>query len=399
VLATALVPLCLSPAAAANPGCDAAVPSVHCGRTPTAVFDPGGTLWVAFEQDGRIFVTRSADGGSDFDDPVAVNPRPESVDINGENRPKIALGPDGEVFVSWTRKLPGGFNGEIRFSRSLDGGASYDPARTINDDGLDTGHRFETLVVDGSGNVYLVWIDKRDLEAATARGADYAGAAIYFAVSEDRGASFAPNRKVADQSCECCRIAAAETRGGEVGLLFRAVFDGVVRDHAYAAIAPGGVTRTVRRATRDGWRLDACPHHGPAMIASAAGEFDLAWFTNGDDRKGIFYGRFDPATGALRQLATVSDRPSAGHPTLARSAGSLLLAWKEFTGQATDVRLIRSGDGGATWSRPVTLAVTDGASDHPFLLVHDNGVFLSWHTADEGLRVLPVDRVPGRDSR
>ena len=394
-LAGALFALCLAPAGWAMPACDVAVPSVHCGRTPTAAFGTDGTLWVAFEQDGRIYVSRSADGGGEFSGAVAVNARPETIDINGENRPKIAVGPAGERFVSWTRKMPGGFNGEIRFSRSLDSGASFEPVRTINDDGLETGHRFETLIVDGGGNVYLVWIDKRDLEGARARGGDYPGAAIYFAVSRDRGASFAPNSKVADQSCECCRIAAAETAGGDVGLLYRAVFDGIVRDHAYAAIGPAGVTQASSRATWDGWRIDACPHHGPAMIASGTGEFDLAWFTNGDDRKGIFYGRFDPVTGALRNMATVSAAASAGHPSLLRNADTLLLAWKEFTGRTTDVRLIRSDDGGATWSAPGSLASTAGASDHPFLLYDDGRAYLSWHTGDEGLRIVEI----GGDAR
>ena len=395
----ALVVLCLAPAAEAMPECAAAVPSVHCGRTPTAAFGSDGTLWVAFEMDGRIFVSRSADAGDEFSEPVAVNPAPEPVDINGENRPKIAVGTDGEVFVSWTRKLPGGFNGEIRFSRSLDSGATFESVRTINDDGLETGHRFETLIVDGRGNVYLAWIDKRDLEAAREAGADYAGAAVYYAISTDRGESFEPNRKVADHSCECCRIAAAETAGGDIGLLYRAVFDGSIRDHAFAVIGPGGVTRTSRRATWDGWRIDACPHHGPALLSAGRSAFDLAWFTNGDERQGVFYGSFDADTGEVANIRAVSASPSAGHPSLARSRGKLFLAWKEFTGETTDVLLISSDDGGASWTAPVVAARTSGGSDHPFLLADDGRLFLSWHTGDEGLRIAAIDALreePGR---
>lgn len=392
-LAAALAALVLTLPVQAASGCDAdaAAPSVHCGRTPTAVFDPAGRLWVAFEYEGQVYVVAADHPGAHFSTPVAVNADPEQIDVNGENRPKIAIGPSGAIHVSWTRKLPGGFNGEIRYSRSTDGGRTFEPARTINDDGLATGHRFETLLVDGRGDVYLAWIDKRDLVAATDRGEDYAGAAVYYAVSADGGVTFRPNRKVADHSCECCRIAAAESPAGDIALFYRAIFDTNVRDHAFAAVAADGVTRGMRRATHDDWRIDACPHHGPALLSAGRTAFDLAWFTNGSMRQGVYYGSFDAGTGGLNRIRAVSASPSAGHPSLARSPARLFLAWKEFTGETTDVLLIESQDDGVSWSGPVAIASTSGASDHPFLLAHGGRVFLSWHTGDEGLRIVAAD--------
>ncbi|MDH4108133.1 MAG: exo-alpha-sialidase [Gammaproteobacteria bacterium] len=371
-------------------------PSVHCGRAPSAAFDLAGRLWVAFEQGGHVWVSRADGDLHEFAEPVRVNDTPETVEVNGENRPKIAFGASGEVYVSWTRKLAGGFNGEIRFSRSVDGGRGFEAARTINDDGLVTGHRFETLFVDERDNVYLTWLDKRDLVAATAAGEGYAGAAVYYTVSTDRGASFVPNRRVADHSCECCRIAAAATDDGDVALFFRSVFGDNVRDHGFAVVGPDRVREPVRRATVDGWRIDACPHHGPAMSRAGGGRFHLAWFTGGDERKGIYYGRYDLPAGSLENVRSVASSASAGHPSLAGSADRPVLAWKEFDGERTAVKAIVSGDGGAHWSPPRTLAATSGASDHPLLVEHDRRVFLSWHTADEGLRIVEVDRPGGR---
>jgi len=396
-IVTALVlALAMSATASASPDCDSGdtPPSVHCGRTPTAVFDNEGKLWIAFEYGGRVYVSMAEDDLESLSAPVAVNADGEEIDVNGENRPKIAVGSGGEIYVSWTRKLPGGFNGEIRFSRSVDGGASFELARTINDDGLVTGHRFETLVVDASDNVYLAWIDKRDLVAATEAGQPYAGAAVYYAVSTDRGKTFTENRRVAAHSCECCRIAAAETAAGGVALFYRAIFGDNVRDHAFAVVDAQGVTSPMLRATDDEWHIDACPHHGPALASAGAGAFDLAWFTNGEARKGVYYARFSPGNGTMTRLSVVSTDPSAGHPSLARVPGTLLVAWKEFTGEQTVVRLSESHDDGRTWSEPVVRASTLRDSDHPFLVTRGDAAFLSWHTADEGLRVLPVLEQP-----
>ena len=394
---TALVlAVALSGTASASPGCDPgqAAPSVHCGRTPTAAFDDNGRLWIAFEFDGRVYVSTSDKDLDAFAVPLAVNEDAEEIDVNGENRPKIAVGPAGDVYVSWTRKLPGGFNGEIRFSRSLDGGSSFEAVRTINDDGLMTGHRFETLLVDAGGNIYLAWIDKRDLVAAKAAGEAYAGAAVYYTVSTDHGETFAANRRVAARSCECCRIAASETPGGEVALFYRGIFGDNIRDHAFAAVDTGGVSLPMRRATDDDWYIEGCPHHGPALASAGENTFDLAWFTNGSTRSGVYYARFNSGDGGLKQLFPVSTAASAGHPSLVRMPGRLLLAWKEFTGERTEVRLIGSDDDGRSWSEPVTLADTLRDSDHPFLVTRGDEVFLSWHSADEGLRILPVRQAP-----
>ena len=366
------------------------MPSVHCGRTPTAAFDNDGNLWVAFEFGGRVYVSMAEDDFDAFSSPVAVNEAAEEIDVNGENRPKIAIGPGGEVYVSWTRKLPGGFNGEIRFSRSLDGGSSFEPARTINDDGLVTGHRFETLLVDADGNVFLAWIDKRELVAAKAAGEEYAGAAVYYSVSSDRGKTFFANRKVSSHSCECCRIAASETPDGEVALFYRGIFGDNIRDHAFAMIDAGSVTKPMRRATDDDWYIEGCPHHGPAIASAGENAFDLAWFTNGRNRSGVYYARLSPDNGQLEQLIPVSTAASAGHPSLSRVPGRLLLAWKEFNGERTEVRLIESGDDGRSWSEPATLVSTERDSDHPFLVARGADVFLSWHSAEEGLRIVPV---------
>jgi len=383
----------LSAAAKATPACEQRLrqPSVHCGRTPTVAFDSDGQLWAAFAFEGRVYVTRADGLSGNYRVAVPVNDVPEELDINGENRPKIAIGDAGEIYVSWTRKLPGGYNGDIRFSRSLDGGASFDNVRTINDDGVPTGHRFETLVVDKRGNVFLVWIDKRDRVAAQSEGRPYAGAALYYTLSADRGSTFQPNRKIVDHSCECCRIAASATAAGGVALFYRAVFDGGVRDHAFVAVDGNGSIQPMQRATDDNWQIEACPHHGPALLDAGDGHFDLAWFTAGETRQGVFYARFDAGSGELTRFAPVSVATSAGHPFIARDRAGLRLAWKEFTGESTVVRIITSSDDGASWSAPIDVAGTAGDSDHPLLATHRGRAYLSWHTVDEGLRIIAID--------
>lgn len=372
---------------------DADIPSVHCGSTPTIVFDRLGQLWAVFEYNGVVYVNHSEDLGAHFGPALRVNEAPEDIDANGENRPKLAFGPGNEIYVSWTRKIAGGYNGEIRFSRSFDVGQHFDVVQTINDDGLVTGHRFETLFVDRHGRVYLAWIDKRDLQNLPAADREFAGAAVYYTVSTDRGATFARNRKVADSSCECCRIAAAETPSGDVALLFRQIFDEHVRDHGFAIVGSNGVVLPMRRATHDDWRIDACPHHGPAMLGDGDNRYHLSWFTGSEKRHGIFYARLDASNAAISQFQAVSESPAAAHPSMAALNGRILLAWKEFDGENTNVFVVESTDNGASWNDRRRLAYTSGASDHPLLVAANGRVLLSWQTRDSGLKIIDVNNV------
>ena len=359
--------------------------SIHCGDAPSAMFDESGKLWVAFVQDEHVYVSHSMNEGKTFAAATVVNPVPEDAEHNGENRPKILVDQDGTLYVSWTLKTSPRFTGEIRFSRSTDGGKSFEAPRTINDDNLFAGHRFETLYQNEAGHLYLTWIDKRDLEAHIAEDKEYPGAAIYYAVSKDQGKSFSQNYRVANHSCECCRIAIAPRGQENIAILWRQIFGETTRDHAIAILTPDGETLETHRASYDEWQIDACPHHGPTMVQSGkSGDYHISWFSNGDLHQGIYYGRFSFDTAQPEDVYQVDGRAGAGHPYLAEFADTLYLVWKGFDGTQSNLQLIQSTDDGRSWSQPKTLMSTTQSSDHPLIVEHNDGLFLSWKTDEYG---------------
>ena len=363
---------------------DGDVISVHCGGAPSAVFGDDGKLWVTFVQDMHVYVSSSSDEGLSWSEPVQVNAEPEDTEFNGENRPKIVVRGD-TVLLSWTTKTSANYTGEIRFARSTDGGKTFEAPRTMNDDGLVTGHRFDSLMLAEDDTLYLTWIDKRDLDAAIERNENYPGAAIYYTVSRDLGESFTRNFRVSHHSCECCRIAMAPHGESDMAILWRQIYDDTIRDHGIAVLTPDGDVEGLNRATVDDWHINACPHHGPTMVqADAEGQFHLAWFSAGNIHSGIHYGMYDLALGETTQIMPVDAVPGAGHPSLARHDGVLYIVWKGFDGMGTQLRLMTSTDEGSSWSKARTLYTTEQASDHPLLVTSADGVWLSWLTAEHG---------------
>jgi len=364
--------------------------SVHCGKTPTSTFDQHGRLWTSFVQNKSVYISYSDDKGIQHSSPVKVNQTPQTVYANGENRPKIRLDNKGNIFVSWTEKTPGRFTGDIRFARSTDGGSHFEPSIKINDDGLPIGHRFDAMTVTPSSLIYIAWLDKRDSAAAKESGLDYAGISLYYAVSSDHGATFSPNVKVAEHTCECCRIAIASKGESNATVMWRHIFSGGMRDHAITTLTPNGAS-SISRATIDEWKTDACPHHGPDIDNLSQYLTHLTWFSNGALHKGIYYGVFQSNLNTTTNIIEVDTSPQASHPQVKQFANIVWLAWKTYENNQSYIKIRKSLNNGALWSKPETIVSTLGNSDHPYLLNDTKNIFLAWQTENEGLRLIPLD--------
>lgn len=351
-------------------------------------FDRRGRLWLAKVESGYLLVSHSEDKGKTFSPAVKVNSVPESIAADGENRPKIMATPEGRVYVAYTSSLEKPFSGHIRFSRSTDGGTTFSEPLTVNDNREVISHRFEALAVDSHGHITLAWLDKRDQFVAQQKGQAYAGAAVYYAVSADGGASFSPNRKLADNSCECCRVAIAMDRDDVPVIFWRHVYGKNVRDHALVRL--DGKSQPVR-VSHDQWEIDACPHHGPAISIADDGAYHLVWFDNGPQSHGLFYANsVDQGKTFSPQQAFGNFEAQAGHPHVLATGQNVFIAWKEFDGKQSIVRLMASKDGGKSWLAARQVAATAGASDHPVLIADGSRSYLSWYTAKEGYRLTEV---------
>ncbi|SFG87972.1 hypothetical protein SAMN05518865_12142 [Duganella sp. CF458] len=71
----------------------------------SGAFDQQGRLWVAHAGDDGIALHSSADEGHSWTPPRQVLPKPEAVEANGETRPKIAFGPQDQLYLGYIQAL------------------------------------------------------------------------------------------------------------------------------------------------------------------------------------------------------------------------------------------------------------------------------------------------------
>lgn len=349
-----------------------------------AAFAPDGRLWRATVNQGAIELAVSADFGQQFSAPFKVNPQPEAIAADGENRPQLAFGPQGEIAVGWVQSLPQPFSGHARFSWSKDGGRSWSAVQTINDDPAPISHRF--LALDwGSQGLTAVWLDGRDKAAARDKLRDYSGAAVYSARFDPVAGRFGANLRLADHSCECCRTVLAHDPDGTPVELWRHVFPGGIRDHAILRL--DGVA-ALQRASFDQWKIDACPHHGPGMSIDEAGVRHLVWFNQRPAAQWLSYARQQPDASQPEEVTGFGNpEAQAGFPAVVAAGKRVALAWKEFDGRQTTIRVQQSADSGLHWNPPVTLASSTEQAERPQLLRWQQRLFLVWNHPASGLLV------------
>lgn len=372
----------------------------------SVTFDTAGNLWRASSNGEFLQVDSSRDLGKSFSKPMTVNPIAQHIAVDGEARPKIAIGSEGNIYLTWTQALAKPFTGDVWFARSINGGKTFEAPIIVHQDRAEITHRFDALNVASNGNITVAWVARRDLIAAKAAGKPYDGAAIYYAVSNDKGASFAPEQKLADSSCECCRIAFTNKPDGTVVAMWRHVFEGGERDHMIAEIPlNASQAPVVKRATFGRWKIDACPHHGAVLASGGEGKdwwgYHMAWFDGGNDDTGkdanLFYARMDGEAWVSSPPKKIGNRKNqAGYPALLSLGEKVWLVWRETDTKnnvtKNTVMGLFSEDGGRSWGDAKVIASTlarpEDKADYPQFLMKDNQPYLVWNTLKDGLQIV-----------
>ncbi|PCI51507.1 MAG: hypothetical protein COB51_01820 [Moraxellaceae bacterium] len=371
--------------------------NIHQATSVTASFDGQGRLWAVWIFGQALYVNYSDDLGKSYSEPVKVNQQAENISSNSEARPNIVVANNGNVYVSYAQNLEKRFSGNVRFSRSIDGGKRFSAPITVNDNREMIGHSFPVLAVNQQGDVYMVWLDSRDKVAdqrINTRAEGFIGSSVYYALSDDEGLSFQSNVKIQDHSCQCCRIAITLDPHDLPVILWRHVYGADNRDHGMVRFVSKSKLAAPMRVTDDGWRINACPHHGPSLSIDKLDNYHMVWFTQGESRKGSFYAHSTNQGASFSEPVKLGDGSlPAQHPHVLAIEKNVYVVWKSFDGNETTLYVMRSLDRGRSWGRPTVIAKTANASDHGFLLAKDQDAFVSWHTVDQGQRLLKLDPV------
>jgi hypothetical protein len=350
---------------------------------------PDGKLWiVGLNERMQLFVQNTPPNKlGDWSEPKVLDSGGDAISADGENRPKIVFGPNGWVVISYTQPLAKPYTGFIRMLRSTDGGKTFSAPFTVHQDRQEITHRFESIAFDEKGDLHTLWVDKRDQPPRNS-GKSYAGAAIYRNVSRDGGATFEPDTKVADHSCECCRIALAQNPAGELQAMWRHVFGEQTRDHAFSSVVNKRANQ-ITRASYDDWQINACPHHGPGLALNASdtqGGYHAVWFGLRQEKDqtvgAVRYARLSAHGDPLADTLVKLPDQRAEHADVMSYKEKVAIVWRSSEGNKTSLKAWLSRDGGKTFE-VTNLGDTVGYNDHPRLAQLGARMVVVWRLPEE----------------
>jgi hypothetical protein len=306
-----------------------------------------------------LFHRVSKDGGTTWSRPVRVNP-PDRERVTGHHpgeNPQVAASGD-RVIVAWTEPRAGARRGGlIATMLSDDGGATWKAGATPFDN--PAGSQTFMRMIAAGGTLHMAWLDSRERAQS-----------LRYARSIDTGATWSRDVQIAPRTCECCWNSIA-ARGDETVVLFRG---DAPRDMMASASRDGRTWSTPVSVDGSGWRINACPHVGGALVTAGGTLHALSW-TGKDELQGLRYvAHREGKWSAPLRLGT----DDARHADLASGPdGALIAVWDGEGGRGSPLRRATSRDGGATWGPPESIVAARDAH-HPRVVATAAGTAVFW---------------------
>ncbi len=372
-------------------GAEGALPEVHIvplpegALVPDVMMDTRGILHLVYGLGDDAWYVRSIDNGGTFTSPVKVNTVGKVTLTMGERGPKLALGKAGpaatktrgrveepSIHVVWADQWSPGVQVYPRYSRSLDGGKTFEPPRALASltgiDGL-------TVAADSNGTVVAFFhqvTPGQQLEVPQAHR-------LYLARSTDDGVSFGPEERMQlegmdDLACSMCMMRARVTVDANVCLALRVANDNI-RDFFLLRSPKAQNPFTPLRVNEDHWELTTCPMCGPELTVDPTGRMLCAFMS----RHRIYWSALDDGRFTLHVATPANENDEIYPAAVGDGKGHVLLVWQVgpmAVGRQATVKWALYGNDGAFSGKQGTVGTSTSGTKATAFVGTDGAFYL-----------------------
>jgi hypothetical protein len=228
-----------------------------------------------------------------------------------------------------------GVSVHARYSRSLDGGITFESRKTVS---ASAGVDGVTLAADGNNHVFVFWHTLVPPQSQVPQATW-----LHIARSADNGVSFSADTNVVitnhtGLACSMCMTRARFGAGNNVYLAFRSAVDNI-RDFY---VLKGNATEnnfTAIRVNNDNWYIEYCPMVGPALEIGNGGRQYCAFMSNNH----VYWAVSDPGVTAFtRHVSTPLNETNEIFPiAVANNSGQVLFVWQVGPMSVTDSATVK----------------------------------------------------------
>ncbi len=247
--------------------------------------------------------------------------------VNWADYPSICADGKGNAIAHYLEQSDSGkFAYDVKYVVSPDKGRTWGAPRILNDDGKLAEHGFVSIM-PYKDDFFVAWLDGRNtaMEAEHAGHDGHQGQMTLRGAILDKKGNKIDEWELDDKVCDCCQTSVAVINNGPV-VVYRDRSDVEIRDMSIVRYVNHNWTAP-KVIYPDNWKIAGCPVNGPRVDA-LGNNLAIAWFSMAD-KKG-------------------------------------------------EVKLIFSGDGGATFSKPVVVGEGNAIGRVDVVMVDKNTAMVSW---------------------
>lgn len=364
------------------------LPAPDGAAQPDLVAAPDGTLllsWIEPRDDGHAL--RLARHGANGWSAARTISEGDDWFVNWADTPHLAATADGALWAHWLRKSAAAtYAYDVVLSRSADGGETWSEPVAVNQDGTPTEHGFVAMWPADDASLGIAWLDGRATAGGHGgHGGHGSGMMTLRTARFDASLARHDETRLDASACDCCQTSAAATAGGHV-VAYRDRTHDEIRDIAVVR-HDGGQWREPRIVHADGWEMPACPVNGPALDARGDSVV-VAWYTAAGGTPRVRVAASDDG-GASFGAPVEADAGETVQGRLAVALGETdaWLAWMREDAQGQSLQLTRFGP--ATGTLQDTLAVARVAgrgrgTGFPQLALAGDDAHLVWTEVVDG---------------
>jgi len=353
--------------------------------TPSLAAGANGRLiatWLEpLKPEGRYALRFATSDGKSWSAPGTVR-ESDRFFVNWADFASLIETRDGAWVAHWPEKTAAQpYAYHVMVSTSRDRGRTWTPPRRLHDDTSATEHGFVAMNA-GSSGTDLIWLDGRKTSGES-------GEMTVRTRSLSPDGTLGRETELDARTCECCQAALARTSDGLVAA-WRDRSEGEVRDIAISR-QENGRWSLPRIVSADWWEHRACPVNGPALVADGR-RVDLAWFTGAGGQNRVWLVRAADAARTFGTRVRIDDGQTLGRiDAEPMGDGSVLVTWLEGkSDQEAEWRIRRvDANGKAGPSRAVATVARARIAGFPRLARSSGSVFLAFTTPD-GVRVVRI---------
>ena len=310
--------------------------------------------------------------------------------VNWADFPSIVEDANGVLFAHWLQKSDRGtYNYDVRMSASKDDGATWREPFLLNRDGKKREHGFATLVPLPGGGVGATWLDGRNMKSGGGHEEDLGDMTVRYATIDANGA-IADDVELDDRACECCTTGMTMTADGLV-IVYRDRSADEIRDISFVRRTASGWTKP-QALHADGWKIAGCPVNGP-QIDAIGRHAATAWFTAAEE-KGRAFVAFSGDGGATftRPMPIDTGKPIGRLDVLLLDETTALVTWLEQTATGGEIRARIVRRDGAEPSIKIAHSSTARAAGFARTARSGSDVYFAWTEHDGKSKRIHVAR-------